>query len=194
MCDRIGSQLELSREDCLVEYCCGNGLASYELAPRVGRLIGIDFAPRQIEAARRAKPRENITYLLGDATAPVPAWVGTSATPNKFLLNNSLAYFTPLQLESLVGGILNHLGGGRFSFLLSSIPNFGLKENFYNTPDRLARHLANEALAPDTNDGLGRWWRTEEIEAACRKHGLNVRIENQPDALSNYRMDALIVP
>ena len=56
------------------------------------------------------------------------------------------------------------------------------------------RHAANEALAPDTNDGLGRWWRTEEIEAACRKHGLNVRIENQPDALSNYRMDALIVP
>jgi len=192
ICERIAGQLQLSPQDHLLELCCGNGLFSYELAPYVGRLTGVDFAPNLIRAAQQIKSRENIIYALGDATASLSALIGDGMFPNKFLINNSLAYFKPADLNIILRNILNLLGNRHFAFLITGIPNFDLKWNFYNTPERCARHMENEANSENTNDGLGRWWRASEIQDVCRQHGLSVLIENQPSDLSNYRMDALI--
>jgi SAM-dependent methyltransferase len=190
--NRIANQLQLSPGDHLFEFCCGNGLVTGELASRAGRITAVDFSENNIATARKLKSRHNINYLMGDAVAPMPHFLSGDDVPTKFLMNFSLAYFTPNDLGDILKNITQHLQQRPVLFLVAEIPNFDLKWNFYNTPERRARHLENEKKPENTNDGLGRWWRGSEIEEVCRDHGLGASLENQPPELSNYRMDALI--
>ncbi len=197
MVERIVDRLELGSDDRLLDMCCGNGLISFELAQIVGRVTGVDFAEHMIRAAKEFKALPNIDYRVGDVAAPIAEMIGgTSGTagdmPDKYLMNDALAYFDPQTLGTIVDNVCAARVGQPFRFLLTGIPNGALKWNFYDTPERKHRHSENLRTGDDTNDGLGRWWEPAEIEAVCAQRGLQVRIENQPDAISNYRMDALI--
>src|SRR5208337_116663 len=132
------------------------------------------------------------SYVMGDVTTALANLVGTASIPTKFLLHYSLAYFTPAQLSTILRNMRAHLKGHRFRFLLTGIPNNALQGSLYDTEERRARHLENEKVCKDTNDGLGRWWAKDEIEGICRNHGLTVAVRNQMRSLSNYRMDVLI--
>lgn len=197
MVKRIISRLELGCEDHLLDMCCGNGLISFELAQVAGRVTGVDFADHLIRAAMEFKALPNIDYRVGDVVSPIADLIGeasrgTRDMPGKYLMNDALAYFDPQALGAIVDNVCAARGGQPFRFLLTGIPNSALKWRFYDTPERKSRHEENLRAGDDTNDGLGRWWEPAEIEAVCARRGVQVRIENQPDAISNYRMDALI--
>ena len=187
----IATVLELSTTDELVDFCCGNGLLDFELAPHVKSIIGIDFAENMITAAQRLKQRTNIRYRLGDVTAPLSLLIGAEV-PNKFLMVGSLGYLQPRELDMILENIVRHMQGRGFRLLMAAAPNQALKASFYDTPERLARHLENERTRPDTNDGMGRWWRAEEIERISCRHGLAVQFTDVSIDGSDYRMDALI--
>jgi len=189
---RIIEKLELSRDDDVLDLCCGNGLISYEIAACAKSVAGVDFSRHLIQSARELRPRNNIEYLIGDVISDLPGILKTRPFPQRILMSFSLAYFTPAQFASLLGTLTRFAQGRPFRFVITQIPRFELKENFYSTPERMARHLACEKEKPDVNDGLGRWWRADEIVEICRSAGLRAEIENQPPLLSNYRMDALI--
>lgn len=188
----IASVLELSLNDELIDFCCGNGLTDFELAPYVKSIVGIDFAENMVDAALRLKQRPNIRYCIGNVTASLSLTIGEESMPNKFLMAGSLGYFQPRELNEILGNITRHLKDRAFRFLIEGIPNLELQANFYNTPERVARHLENERIHPNTNDGVGRWWQAEEIETICRSCGLSVHITNQTLGGTDYRMDALI--
>jgi len=190
--DHIEERLELSPKDHLIDLCCGNGLVSYELAVRVAYVTGIDFVPRNIRTAKEQKQAENITYILNDITSPISILIGKNTFPEKFLMNYSLGYFGPSQFDVILSNIVQHMADRPFRFLLTGIPCFDLKWNFYNTEERVARHLESEKKRKDINDGVGRWWKAGEIEGICSQHGLRVQATNQPRKLSNFRMDALV--
>ena len=200
MLERIVARLELRHEDHLLDLCCGNGLISYELAQVAGRVTGVDFAEHLIRAAVQFKSRPNIDYRVGDVGLPVACLVGEAALagmdpggmPGKFLMNDALAYFDPEAFGSIVDNVCAARAGQPFRFLLTGIPNSQLKWNFYDTPERKLRHQELLRTGDHTNDGMGRWWDPAEIEAVCDQRGLLATIENQPDAISDYRMDALI--
>ena len=193
MVDRIADKLQLTTDDHLMDYCCGNGLLTYEFAKRVRNVTAIDFTTHLIVTARRLKALPNITYCLGDVKAPLHTLLSCqNLLPNAFLMYDALAYFEPKDLNAIIKNILHLLDKRPFRMFLGHIPNSDLKWNFYNTPERRARHLENEKNPANTNDGLGRWWSANEIEQLCQQLGLTVSIENQPPELSNYRMDALI--
>jgi SAM-dependent methyltransferase len=189
---RIASILQLSPQDDLVDLCCGNGLVDFELAPYVKSIVGIDFAENLIDAAQRLKQRPNIRYCIGNVTAPLSLLMGEDKLPGKFLMVSSLGYLQPWELSKILGNILQHLKGRAFQFLIAGIPNVELQAHFYDTPERVARHLENERALPDTNDGVGRWWSAEEIETICRGRGLSVHLTNQTADGMDYRMDAVI--
>ena len=189
---RIASILDLSSNDELIDLCCGNGLTDFELAHYVKSIVGIDFAENLIDAALRLKQQPNILYCVGNVTEPLSSMIGEELIPNKVLMVSSLGYFQPRELDKLLCNVIRHLRGRAFQFLIEGIPNFEMKANFYDTPERVARHLENERIHPDTNDGIGRWWRAEEIETICWSHGLFVQVTNQTVDGANYRMDALI--
>jgi len=195
MLDQIQTRLDLSMGDHLLDFCCGNGFFSYQLASKVAWLTGIDFVERNISIARSRKSRANTTYIVGDATTPLRKHLlGDTCIPGKFLMHYSLAYFSPEQLSIILDNILELRGRNQyqFTFLLTGVPNESLKWSFYNTPDRVARYLENAELLSEINDGLGRWWRAEEIQETCARHGLNVEVTNQSEKQSSYRMDVVI--
>ncbi len=192
MVTEIIRALNLQNNDHLVDICCGNGLLSYELAPHVSRITAVDFVPRMIANAKRFKTRANITYKIGAATDPFPTLFDSGTKPNKFLMNDSLAYFEPAELGRMLGNAIEYMRGQQFAFLLTGIPNDALKWDFYDTPERKARYVESEKSPDTTHDGLGRWWHASEIEMICQTCGLRVEISDQPLFISNYRMNALI--
>jgi SAM-dependent methyltransferase len=184
--------LDLSRKDELLDLCCGNGLISYELAENIDKLIGIDFVPHNIHTAIEHKSRNNIKYFVGDVVTPLHNLIGTNEFPNKYLMNGSLSYFEPKEFEIILRNIIEHMCDKPFEFLLTAVPNYDLKWNFYNTPERVMKHIENETKIWNANDGLGRWWRPEEVFEVCSFFGIRPIIRNQKPGLSNYRMDILI--
>jgi SAM-dependent methyltransferase len=196
----VVERLKLGGDDHLLDICCGNGLMSFELAKVAKHVTGVDFADHLIKAAVEFKSLPNIDYRVGDAMMPIVELVGAGSggagvsygMPEKFLMNDALAYFNPAALGVLVDNVCAARFGRPFRFLLTGIPSSELKWNFYDTPARKLRHAENVRAGDETNDGLGRWWETFEIESVCAKRGLQLLIERQPEAISSYRMDALI--
>jgi hypothetical protein len=190
--NHIMDVLSLGSNDTLVELCCGNGLCTYEFKDWVQQIVAIDFAPHLIEAANKFKSAPNITYKLGDVFTFLNTFNDHwDVHPSKFLMNDSLAYFTPENLADMLKSIIR-ISGGKFAFLIRGVPNDELKWNFYNTEERKQRYLDNKAKGDETNDGLGRWWSPTELRELCRSLNINCMISNQVPPISDYRMDILI--
>ena len=183
--------LALNKEDILVEFCCGNGLTTFELKDKVKQIIATDFAAHLINTAKQFKSAPNITYNLGNVFEFLENFNDNwQVHPNKYLMNNSLAYFTPQELENIFTNIIRIAGDG-FVFLVRGVPNDLLKWNFYNTEERKLKYFENQKTG-STNDGLGRWWAPDEIKDICNKLNLKCDIRDQPAQISNYRMDIVI--
>ena len=59
-----------SRGDRVLDAACGTGdLAGLFARAGAGQVVGVDFCPEMLDAARRKFPRERIRWLPGDATA-----------------------------------------------------------------------------------------------------------------------------
>ncbi len=191
--DEITHGLFLQDTDVLVDFCCGNGLFTYELKNKVNRIIGVDFSAQIIDTANQFKNADNITYCLGDGIEFLRTFKAKfpGVKPTKYINNDSLAYFSQHQLEEILG-LVQDISGSNFHFLLRGVPDAGMMWNYYNTEERKQKYLTDKANGDFSNDGLGRWWLRAEIETACNKFGLRHIIKEQDIALSNYRMDIMI--
>src|SRR5579872_829906 len=116
------------------------------------------------------------------------AWPGVH--PNKYLMNDSLAYFSPADLENMLTGIM--AVSPEFTYLIRGVPNDELKWNYYNTPERKQFYYDLVAKGDLTNDGLGTWWQPEDIRVICDKLSLQCVIRNQELPVSDYRMDIIV--
>jgi len=54
--------------DTILDIGCSNGFVASEIAKKASKVIGIDTDSAHIELAKKYHPRENIEYILGDAT------------------------------------------------------------------------------------------------------------------------------
>jgi cyclopropane fatty-acyl-phospholipid synthase-like methyltransferase len=187
----IRESLAVDHEDVVLEFCCGNGIISYELAGSVKRVIAIDFSDHLIKAAQQFRQHPNVVYSVGDALLPLQEWLEEEA-PRKFLMANALAYFDPAELDRILHNVTAVAPREGLRFLLTAIPDADRKWNFYDTPERRRRHEEHVASGGHTNDGVGRWWTEAEIHEVVRRHGLTASIVPEPGAMSHYRMAALV--
>ena len=189
--DLIVRDLELSKRDLLLELCCGNGLVSRRLAPLVDQIRAVDFSERLIANARKFSSAANVSYFCGDAVAHLEDLAFSKAyVPTKILLGDCLCYFDQEALRAMLRAV-RRLTADHFIFLASGIPCDELKCNFYNTPERVRRFEENQLLAENTNDGIGRWWRKDELEEIGKAMGFSTVIREQPGVLSNFRIDTV---
>lgn len=188
--DVIKERLELSKNDVLVDLCCGNGIFTYHLHSDVKQIIGVDFSAPIIDAANKFKSGENITYCLGSVVTFLQDFHTQfpGVFPNKYLMNDAIAYFSPEDLREILINIKN-ISAPAFKCLFRGAPDEDLKWNFYNTEERKQRYLDNQAKGDHTNDGLGRWWTKQEIQAICDELGLKLTFLSQHPTISDYRMD-----
>jgi SAM-dependent methyltransferase len=186
----IASTLALGPDDALYEYCCGNGLVTYELAARAGKVVATDFMEHLVDSAREFRHRDNIRYGVADALKPLTGQLG-DPPPRKFLMASALAHFDPADLDAILGHVCAAVPAGPLEFLLTGIPDAARKWNFYDTPERRERHLANLAGGNVLNDGIGRWWTPAELIELGHRHNLVARIEPEPAHVCTYRMEVL---
>jgi SAM-dependent methyltransferase len=177
-------------KDHLVDLCCGNGISTREFAARVGWVSGLDFTARFLSAARRFCARPNIRYQEADVLAPWPGLPSPVGPPTCYSMTGSLGHFTPADFGSLLDRIQAVQAGRAFRLMLFNAPDFERRRNFYNTPERWARHEGLVAAGDGFNDGIGRWWKASEIEGAARDRGLRAQAGPQPDVPFNYRLEA----
>lgn len=188
----IIDDLRLRSGDILVEFCCGNGLTTFELKDKVKQIIATDFSAHLIRAAQKFKSAPNITYNLGSVFEFLADFKNKwTIHPNKYLMNNSLGYFSPEELRQILSGICD-ISDGPFLFLLRGIPNDLQKWNYYNTEERRKKYEEWTAAGNFTNDGMGRWWSPEEIGEICSSFGLQYDLCNKEILMSDYRMDVII--
>ena len=190
--DRIIDILNLKSDSVLVDFCCGNGIFTYELSYKVRFVYGVDFSQHLISSAIKYKTKPNIVYHAFDAVTPFKYYVDKDNIPNLFLMNAALAYFSPAKLSQILFNIKDMCRHADCEFLITDIPDISLLHNFYNTPDRIKRYFENQKMEFNDNDGLGRWWSREEINVCADNMGFSYQAIHQPELLSNYRMDALL--
>ncbi len=187
--DMIGDirlKLELDSNDVVLEMCCGNGLLSRPLSVFVKKLYAFDFTQRLIEIAKEHNQETNILYSVGDAKGKLDDIFDFEFKPNKYLMNDSLAYFDISDLSSILEQI-----NGPFSFYITGVPSEDLKFNFYDTEERVKRYNELKELGDEYNDGLGLWWNPESFLNLGVKFKLDVFIERQPPHVSNFRINVL---
>lgn len=189
MVSRVTENLHLERNDHLCDLCCGNGLITHALASKVARVTAIDFADHLIKEAQRWKSADNIRYLVGDVEEAIHDLV--SLPPSKVLMNDALGYFTPLTFGAVLDAIVTATAEAPVRMLVTGVPAYELRWNFYDTPERRERFLADEARGDDTHHGMGRWWTEQELRDAGSGRGFAVTIKPQPAELSKYRVDVL---
>ena len=190
----ICRDLELNDRDKLLELCCGNGLMTQRLASGVCEIQAVDFAEHLIAHARRFRSAPNVTYFCAEAASYI-AILASERTfiPSKVLLSDALGYFERDALGEILDTAIR-LTENKFIFDATGIPCDDLKWNFYNTPERVQRYNQNQELAENANDGIGRWWRREELERLASDRDLSLEIKDQPAELSNFRVDAIFRP
>jgi hypothetical protein len=153
----------------------------------------VDFAEHLIETACRMKQATNIDYRVGDVSAGIEACLPADRPmPGKVLMNAALAYFSPTQLEHLLRGIVTRSGGAPLRVLLTDVPDDGLKWNFYDTRERRDAYLTAAGDPEAMHEGMGRWWRRDDVAEVALAAGFAYEIAGQPESLSNYRMDILL--
>jgi SAM-dependent methyltransferase len=189
----IDGYLHLQPTDVLVDFCCGNGLFTYELKDKVARIIGVDFAEDIILAARKFKPADNIDYCLDTVTGFLDSFRQKfpGVHPDKYLMNDSIAYFITADLRQMLEG-MKRISPNGFIAAFRGAPDDALKWNYYSKPEWKQRYLDNVAKGDFTNDGLGRWWPMDEVEVVCKELALQCTLVHQPGNMNNYRTDIII--
>lgn len=187
----VARGLSLSPDDLVLELCCGNGLMTRYLSALVARVRAVDFAERLVRHARQFRSGPKVEYFCADAVDFVHELLETREyLPSKVLLGDALGYFEPAMLGEILTS-LGRLTDDHFVFMATGIPSDELKWNFYNTPERVRRYELNQEQAKNTNDGIGRWWRTAELEELATSRGLHLTTQPQPPSLSSFRVDAV---
>ena len=58
----------ISSEATVLDIGCGNGMVAYDVSQKAKEVIGIDFSSKSIRKAKKTYPRENLRFIIGDAT------------------------------------------------------------------------------------------------------------------------------
>ena len=150
----LAKVLDLRGDETVLDFGCGSGRWSYWLAPKVGKVIGLELTQEMIELAERHRKAENVEFMVYDGVrfpplvAPVDLVlsVGVLRTMEGEVLRRSISYLT---------GYLKR--GGRFYLIEQASDNPKIGRPSVETYLRAFRKADLECLLyyPIRR---GRWW------------------------------------
>jgi hypothetical protein len=185
--DAVVAGLQLSKEDTLLDLCCGNGALSTLFFKHCQGGLGVDFSEYLISIANRyfADP-PNQTYLSQDALK----FCEEPVTPHRFtkmVCYGSFSYLEQDSAEKILLLIKNNFPNLQRIFI-GNCPDKELLAIFYGdrpfTPEKV-----NE---PDSPIGI---WRTqEEFISLTKRCGWQTTIHKMPSSYyaAHYRYDIIL--
>lgn len=192
----INNKLDLNPEDIILDFCCGNGIISFELSKYVAHLIGIDFSKIYIENANVFKKKSNTEYFLGSVhdfdtliDKEILAKFGDSCV--KILMSYSLGYFDTKNFSLLLSKLNSHFG--KFKFYITGIPDFKKYKIVFPNIISKVKFIILDRILKQTK-GIGRFWIKNEIKFIAQKFSLTCTFDNDFDAISGqeYRFNLLL--
>jgi len=186
--ESIINSLGVSREDQVVDLCCGNGLLTRNISKKCQAITGVDYSGLLIDTAKKYNAEDNINYLNRSILDLVPSDVGR--TINKFYMYEALQHFRVSDLKSILD-MISSLSGGHALLLLASIPDKSRRFKFYNTFSRRLEWFKRTLM---NKEAIGTWWRKEKLSAICNEMGCCCEILDQDTNLytAHYRFNVLI--
>ncbi|GEM54856.1 hypothetical protein B0A58_04755 [Flavobacterium branchiophilum NBRC 15030 = ATCC 35035] len=181
--------LQLEKEDVLMEICCGNGLITKKLSEKCKNIYAFDFTEHLIATAQEFKSADNIVYKTGNAKENFFNLFDFKNKPNKFLLNDSLAYFEPFELHAMIDCIQKQ--NSDFVFYVTNIPSDERKYHFYNTPERVQFYEEKQRQGDISNNGMGRWWTEQELITIANDLNISYKIQIPDTEITNFRINIL---
>lgn len=189
--DEIINQLNLSKNDTLLDLCCGNGLITKRLAAHCNKVTAIDTSAKMIEIAVSSQYADNIHYIKGDAL-------------NFTLLDHDIRNVTKV----LMYGALQHFNFSDFTKLLKDInltcphvdsiffgfvPNIDKRWQFYDSLAKRIQYLIRKFKGQCV---MGTWWSKNDIKKFCEQHGFDCHFADRKEGDYGYpyRFHILIKP
>ena len=182
----IEVNLDLSKNDNIIDMGCANGLLTASIANSVNHIYGYDLSNDLITVAKDFHQRPNISYFVGDLLEINYK----EYKVEKFYMYEALQHFEYNMLRKLLNKLIIELDN--FKLYIGSVPDRELILNFYDTDER--RRFLFNTLLEDDKIHLGNWWFQEHIMSLCKELQLKVAIIEQDKELhtSHYRFDVLI--
>ena len=183
--DDIKNALNITRNDVILDMCCGNGLLTWEISKFCDLIVGIDFSKTLIEIANKYFSRENISYYcmsILDKNLIIQF-------PNKFskvFMYGGLQYFDITGLSNILEQVKGITIKDAVIFI-GFIPDKDKIWDFYDTDEKVQKYFERKNA---NQEYLGTWWSKKDIAEICTGYGFEVEfnIPTSSDA-SYYRFD-----
>jgi len=186
--DAVVNGLELTRNDNLLDLCCGNGALSTLIFKYCNMGVGVDFSEYLINVAKRNFEKKHIeTYILSDALEYCKKAYNSDMF-NKVLCYGSFSYIEHHKAEKILC-VLNE----RFKNI----------ERIYigNCPDKalLSEFVKNRNFEPgsenDPDSPIGIWRTREEFTEIAEGCGWRISFYTMPDSFyaAHYRYDVILI-
>lgn len=187
--DNIVEQLKLSREDRVLDLCCGNGLITNRCSLHCQHIIGVDFSKPLIRIASTHFGGKNIRYVEADVSH-LPDWLFDEPF-TKIYMYEGLQHIGVVGTKSLLLNLRNSAVRAAPIFL-GSVPDRACLWNFYNTRARRDEYYRR---IEEGTEPIGHWWNKSALARLCHACGYKVKFTpSNPLHVSHYRFDALCHP
>jgi ubiquinone/menaquinone biosynthesis C-methylase UbiE len=185
----IANQLNLTKEDIVLDVCCGNGLLTQYLAKHCKAILGIDFSESHIQFAQKHYASPTVQFVCGDALKLEDTTFDGELFKQGFTKSTlcfSFQYFESVQQGlQVVTGVFKHTKGALF---LGDIPDRDRFFVYYNSFAKLGRLI--KQMLFQQND-MGKFWSETElnfIAQAVHKKGEKL-LQPRHFPYAHYRMD-----
>ncbi len=183
--DHFIEHMELDTNHVVLDFCCGNGLLSNEIAKRCKQVVGVDFSEKLI-ADLEFRESKNIIGVIADA-------LEISFKPNSFhrvVFAAALQHFTEPQAVHLFRKMFKWLKPGGI-LLVTDITDSQRMWNFYNNKERRNDYFKCTA---DESSILGTWFDRKWLVHLANHVGFDHAEDiDQPEDYwyTHYRFDLL---
>lgn len=187
----ILSNLNLNKDDSVIDICCGNGFITGNLAKNCRIIDGIDYSEYLIDIAKRHNCPKNSCYTchsLFDIEDNIDTLINKPY--DKVLMYEALQHFQTYDIIKILK-IIKKITHDNSIILFGSIPDIQKKWLFYNTPDRRRKYFQKNERG---DESIGVWWEKMELLFAAEMVGFICEFRNQPDILhtAHYRFDLVL--
>jgi ubiquinone/menaquinone biosynthesis C-methylase UbiE len=184
----IAEKMALTKDDVLLDVCCGNGLLTQYFAPYCKQVVGVDFSERHITYALQHFASTNLSFYNGNALA-----LNAVSELKKYRFTQSTLCFSFQYFETVSSGLLvveqiMNMLPDNGQLYLADVPNREKWFMYYDTPMKILRLMKQMLL--QQND-MGKFWSVEELDfiaKKCKAEGVEI---TQPSSFpyAHYRTD-----
>jgi SAM-dependent methyltransferase len=182
----INNALNISRNDIVLDMCCGNGIITAQISKACESVAGVDFSEPLISIAKRYNSPNNVKYYCMSALDPEIKNISIKPF-TKIYMYEALQHFEEGDLQKLLV-LIREMAASDAIIFFGGIPDNDRIWNFYDTEERRQDYWKRKN---ENREAIGTWWKRDYIADICRLCRFDsVFLDQNPVLYSaHYRFD-----